>query len=154
MASIRSVKADPDESCTFKPNIGSVSRNIADGHELYQGSFKNFEQRQQEYMVRQQEKKVELRNKYAEEENYKFKPEINLNSEVICATDPSRRDGSQRAQSMQRKEQKKEHVERELYQECTFKPQINPISDKIAPSLSCAERYLNYEGQSKKQALI
>jgi hypothetical protein len=79
-----------EDSYTFKPAICSTSKLLTENNELYQGSFKNFEQRQQEYLSRQVEKRQELQSKYADEAKYKFRPEINLNSEVICATDPSR----------------------------------------------------------------
>jgi len=40
-----------------------------------------------------------------------------------------------------RRVSKQESLQKELYQECTFQPKINPISDKIAPSLTVQERY-------------
>jgi hypothetical protein len=39
---------------------------------------------------RQLEKREEARKKWADEERYSFKPEINATSEVIVESDPSR----------------------------------------------------------------
>lgn len=100
-------------------------------------------------MARQIEKRENLRSKY--QDDCKFRPDINLNSEVICATDPSRAAETDRFERLyhadvQRKAEKQDQVKREIYNECTFKPKINSISDKIAPSMTASERHLNYEG--------
>jgi len=63
---------------------------MTENNELYQGAYKSFQERQQEYLIRQAQKREGLRNKYSEEAQYKFRPEINLTSEVICASDPTR----------------------------------------------------------------
>jgi hypothetical protein len=52
--------------------------------------MKDFYDRQEVFIKRQFEKKEEARKKWAEEERYSFKPEINATSEVIVESDPSR----------------------------------------------------------------
>lgn len=102
-----------------------------------------------------------MRNKYSEEARYSFKPEINLNSEVICATDPVRQSQNESEKfgrlynaDISKKATKQEQMQRDIYSDCTFQPKINSISDKIAPSLTSNDRYQNYEGQAKKEKLL
>ena len=66
--------------------------------------------------------------KHSEEQKFKFKPEINLTSEVICATDPSRCTAQSEADKVDRlynadltkKQLRKEQIQKELADQCTF----------------------------------
>ena len=69
---------------TFHPAISDTSKVLVDQNDLYQGDFKDFQTRQTEFITRQKEKREALRNQYSEEAIYKFKPKINVLSEVIC----------------------------------------------------------------------
>ena len=136
-----------DDPHTFHPVISDTSHLIAKNNELYRGDNKDFLARQNEYKARQIENREKLRDKYSEEVQHSFKPQINMTSEVICAADPDRGHESkeEKINRLYTKDQMKRQVERELKQdiynsEYTFQPKINPISAKIAPESSLLER--------------
>ena len=57
---------------------------------MFSGNMKDFYDRQEAFVKKQQEKKHLAHKKWADEERYSFKPEINATSEVICESDPTR----------------------------------------------------------------
>lgn len=57
---------------------------------MFSGNMKEFHERQEAFLKKQQENRLEARKKWADEERFAFRPEINATSEVIVESDPSR----------------------------------------------------------------
>ena len=163
--SIRSVQnqsmmSGNNDAYTFHPAISDASKVLAEKNDLYQGDYKDFQTRQTEFIERQREKREALRNQYADEAVYKFKPQINVMSDVICQSDPNRgfetKDQAIErlySKEMVKKKVKTDLLEQEVYKDLTFKPKINQISARIAPDTSIVDRSQNYEGVKRKEQL-
>ena len=149
-----------NDAYTFHPAISDASKVLAEKNDLYQGDYKDFQTRQTEFIERQREKREALRNQYADEAVYKFKPQINVMSDVICQSDPSRGFETKNqaierlySKEMVKKKVKTDLLEQEVYKDLTFKPKINQISARIAPDTSIVDRSQNYEGVKRKEQL-
>ena len=84
--------------------------------DMFNGNMKDFYDRQEAFIKRQYEKKEEARKKWADEERFSFKPEINATSEVIVESDPNRggeNDGD-RIERLYKRDLKRQEVMREL----------------------------------------
>jgi hypothetical protein len=68
---------------------------------MFSGNMKDFYDRQEAFVKRQYEKREEARKKWADEERFAFRPEINATSEVIVESDPMR-GGESEADRIQR----------------------------------------------------
>lgn len=116
---------------------------------MFQGGLKNFHERQNEFLKKQMEKKQEISNKYGEQAQCTFKPEINLTSAIIMENDPQRGTEKRDAkinrlyfQDAQKKEVIRELKEQEVYGEMTFQPRINQTSRAIV------DEYKNQDGST------
>ena len=110
--------------------------------------------------MRQREKREALRSQYSEEAVYKFKPKINVISEVICQADPDRAEENQsdvinrlHQKDKLKQQVKQELIEQEVYRDMTFKPKINAISARIAPETSVIVRSQNQDQIKRKEQL-
>jgi len=84
--------------------------------DMFNGNMKDFYERQEAFIKRQYEKKEEARKKWADEERYSFKPEINATSEVIVESDPNRgaENDEDRIERLYKRDHKRQEVMREL----------------------------------------
>ena len=85
-----SVSEQMSKDYSFHPQISKASNLLSNQSDQFSGGMKDFYDRQEAFVKRQLEKKEEARKKWADEERYSFKPEINATSEVIVESDPQR----------------------------------------------------------------
>ena len=145
---------------SFQPQISKTSNYLSEKSDYFHGNLKDFYERQQAFVQRTMEKREEFRQKYSEEAQCSFKPEINVTSDIIVESDPLRGVESEQEKIMRlyKKDQKKQEVvkeliEKEVYSQYTFKPQINKISKALAKGSSIDELAYNPKGQKKKEEL-
>lgn len=127
--------------------------------DMFNGNMKDFYERQETFIKRQYEKKEEARKKWADEERYSFKPEINATSEVIVESDPNRgaENDEDRIERLYKRDHKRQEVmreliEKEVYAQYTYKPEINKVSKSIARNPTTIEELsYNPKGRQKKE---
>jgi hypothetical protein len=104
-----SVNEQMNKEYSFHPHISKSSAYMSAQSEMFNGNMKDFYDRQEAFIKKQQENRLEARKKWADEERFSFKPEINATSEVIVESDPTRgRESSQdRIQRLYQKDSKK-----------------------------------------------
>ena len=85
-----SVNENINKEYSFHPQISKSSAFMSAQNEMFSGNMKDFYDRQENFIKRQVEKREEARKKWADEERFSFKPEINATSEVIVESDPTR----------------------------------------------------------------
>lgn len=124
-----SVNENINKEYSFHPHISKSSAFLSAQNDMFSGNMKDFYERQEAFIKKQYEKREEARKKWADEERFSFKPEINATSEVIVESDPNRggENSQERIMRLYKKDQKKQEVvreiiEREVYSQYTFKP--------------------------------
>ena len=149
-----SVNDQLNREYSFHPQISDVYSSASGGN------VKDFYERQEAFVKRQYEKKEEARKKWADEERFSFRPAINATSEVIVESDPGRGGESEdmRIQRLYRRDPKRQEVlreliEREVYAEYTYKPEINKVSKSIAANApsSIDDLAYNPKGRLKRE---
>ncbi|CDW79342.1 UNKNOWN [Stylonychia lemnae] len=145
---------------SFQPHISKTSNYLSEKSDLFNGNLKDFYERQQAFVQKQTEKREEFRQKYSEEAKCSFKPEINVTSDIIMESDPKRgaETEDERYYRLYKKDHKrqeivKEMIEKEVYSQYTFKPQINKISKTLAKGSSIDDLAYNPKGLQKKELL-
>ena len=85
-----SVNEQLNREYSFHPQISKSSAYLSAQSDMFSGNMKEFHERQEAFLKKQQENRLEARKKWADEERFAFRPEINATSEVIVESDPSR----------------------------------------------------------------
>eukprot|EP00347_Sterkiella_histriomuscorum_P013421 403364769 len=149
-----------NRDCSFQPHISKTSNYLSEKSDQFNGNLKDFYDRQQAFLTKQQEKRQDNQQKYSQEAQCSFKPEINVTSDIIMESDPKRGAETEddRYYRLYKKDSKKqeivkEMIEKEVYQQYTFKPQINKISKTLAKGSSIDELAYNPKGQQKREML-
>ncbi len=154
-----SVNEQINKDYSFQPHISKSSNFMSAQSDMFNGNMKDFYDRQEAFIKRQYEKKEEARKKWADEERFSFKPEINATSEVIVESDPNRGaenevDKIERLYKRDHKRQEvmRELIEKEVYAQYTYKPEINKVSKSIARNATTIEELsYNPKGRQKKE---
>ena len=155
-----SVHDQLNKEYSFHPQISKSSAFMSEKSDMFNGNLKDFYDRQQQFIQRQLEKKEEFKKKFSEEAKCSFKPEINVTSEIICESDPKRGAETEddRVMRLYKKDQKKQEVlkemlEKEVYAQYTYKPEINKISKTLAKTTSLDELAYNPKGKQMKEQI-
>lgn len=102
---------------------------------MFNGSMKDFHNRQAQYQKKHQENLQSIASK-TPGANCSFKPQINMTSQIICESDPNRNNLDQVTRLYEFDRKKKEVVreihEAEMYGGYDFQPQINKVSKSLA----------------------
>ena len=80
---------DPTLVNKGRPSITHNSRWISENSQMFNGNLKDFHERRNAFLQKQQENRENAAKLYAAQ-GCTFKPEINLTSEIICESDPVR----------------------------------------------------------------
>ena len=138
-----SVNEQMNREYSFHPHISKSSAYLSAQSDMFSGNMKDFYDRQEAYVKKQLEKREEARKKWSDTERFAFRPEINATSEVIVESDPNRGGETEedRINRLYKRDQKKQEVvreliEREVYSQYTFKPEINKVSRTIARQIT------------------
>jgi hypothetical protein len=143
------------KDCSFHPQISKSSAYMSAHSDMFSGNLKEFYERQEAFLKRQHEKRQAI------VQTYSFRPEINATSEVIVESDPVRGNetSAERVRRLYSRDQKRQEVvrelvEKEVYSQYTFKPEINKVSRAIArESTTIEELAYNPRGRERKELL-
>ena len=105
-----------NRDCSFQPHISKTSNYLSEKSDQFNGNLKDFYDRQQAFLTKQQEKRQDNQQKYSQEAQCSFKPEINVTSDIIMESDPKRGAETEddRYYRLYKKDSKKQEIVKEM----------------------------------------
>ncbi|CAE7207648.1 HMG1 [Symbiodinium natans] len=125
------------ESLQSFPSVDDTSRRICKGSVYFQGPQQDFLTRQQTFELAKQ-KRLEVRTRHAESDCC-FQP--TTGNHLDLGETPEERIHRLAVQDVERREQTRVELEQLHRKDCTFKPQINAVSEMLASSRNEASTF-------------
>eukprot|EP00908_Phaeocystis_cordata_P022344 Transcript_4765.p2 GENE.Transcript_4765~~Transcript_4765.p2 ORF type:complete len:526 (-),score=240.96 Transcript_4765:142-1719(-) len=148
------VRAAEEQSCPFHPRLNALSEQImseggGEGHDVFA--------RQARHLHNIEEKRQRREEEQQQQQRRLFKPVISDASAILLQARPERlnetpADKTERLAYLdaQRREGVRQQLQQQQAQECTFRPQIDAISARLARSKTRDELSANSRGKAKK----
>eukprot|EP00743_Colponemidia_sp_Colp-15_P009571 GILK01010468.1.p1 GENE.GILK01010468.1~~GILK01010468.1.p1 ORF type:complete len:699 (-),score=140.42 GILK01010468.1:90-2186(-) len=154
------LQAELSQDYTFKPQISSSTAVLVHTSALFQGNNRDFLERQNTFAEMQRDKQTRLIDQLNDERDQTFAPHVNRTSQILAASKTARA-GETYLEKIERLHHKdKQRVEmirhsmaQQYYGQFQFKPDINPISKKLARAMSFEELSANERHKNKQQEI-